>query len=317
MRRVRPAGSPASQQASPGRVVAIIPTWRKPEDVLQAVRSLRNGTIRPARTVILDNGSGTATLDALRRGTAGLEDVELVALGSNLGFAAAVNRGVERALADGARHILLMNDDAILEPECLEHLLRALDACPEAGMAAPRILYHGDRTRVWQGEGRYSRWRTGVVSREKNRLVKECAGERRPATFATGCVLLIAGAVFDAVGLFDEDLYFYEEDVEFERRAQAAGHGIVYEPAAIASHKIEDIARGRTTPFVLYHLARSRLLRLRRGGGLELPWGLALHFLAYTPFRLLQVWRGRGGLAAALAWLRGTRDGLTHRRSHA
>ena len=309
--------APTAPRAAAGpRVAAIIPTWRKAADSLDAIASLRAGTLPPAVTIVLDNGSGDGTLETLRAATSTMTDVEVIGLPENLGFAAAVNRGIARALDRGATHVLLMNDDAVVDARCVERLVAALEATPAAGIAAPRILYHGRPDRVWQGEGRYSRLRTGVVSPEKNRAAADCAPGRRAVTFATGCVLLIDRAVFDAVGPFEEALWFYEEDVELERRAARAGHGIVYEPEAMAYHKIEDIARGRATPFALYHLARSRLLRLRLAGRGELAWGMVMHLLAYTPFRLLQVIRGGGGFGAAAAWLRGTRDGLFHPLGH-
>lgn len=310
------AASAAQERTAACRVAAIIPTWRKAAETLEAIESLRSGTLPPARTIVLDNGSGDGTLEALRKGTAGLHDVDVVGFGENLGFSRAVNAGLERSLANGATHLLLMNDDAVVEPDCLARLYTALDEDPSAGIAAPRILYHADPDRVWQGEGHYSPWRTGVVSPEKNRPRSECAAGNRPVTFATGCVLLIGRHVLEDVGLLEESLYFYEEDVEFERRAVRAGHAIMYVPGAVAYHKIESVSRDRTSPFVLYHLARSRVLRLRLAGGLELLYGLAVHLLAYTPYRLWQVWQGSRNRAAAGAWIRGTRDGLTHRFGH-
>lgn len=305
--------SPARER----RIAAIIPTWRKPADALEAVESLRTGTLAPSLIILLDNGSGDGSIDRLRGGTAGSAEVEVVGLPENLGFARAVNRGIERAVAGGATHLLLMNDDAVVDRTCIERLADALDGDDSLGMAAPRILYHGDPARVWQGEGRYSRLRAGVVSTEKNRLVAECAPGSRRVTFATGCVLLIRRSLIDDVGPLDERFYFYGEDVEFGRRAQRAGRGIIYVPEAVARHKIENVARDRTSPFVLYHLARSHVLRLRLEGGLELLWGLVVHAVAYTPFRMWQVLRGGGGIRSATAWFRGTLAGLTGKLGHA
>lgn len=295
------------------RVAAIVPTWQKAGDAMEAVASLRAGSVPPSSIVILDNGSGDGTVEILRRGTAELPEVDVLGFEENLGFSRAVNVGVCRALEEGATHVLLMNDDAVVEPETVSRLCDALAEEPTAGMAAPRIFYHGDPERVWQGEGHYSWLRTGVVSPEKNRPIGECDRRRRLVTFATGCVLLVRREVFERVGLLEELLYFYEEDVEFALRAGDAGYGTVYVPDAVAYHKIENVAQDRSTPFVLYHLARSRVLRLRLAGGFELMYGLLVHVLAFTPFRLWQVSRGSRSRQAAAAWLRGTKHGLMHR----
>ncbi|MFZ3277442.1 MAG: glycosyltransferase family 2 protein, partial [Candidatus Sulfotelmatobacter sp.] len=60
-----------------------------------------------------------------------------------------------------------------------------------------------------------------------------------------GCFSMIRRAAFDDVGLLDEDLFMYGDDVDWCRRAQNAGWQVVFYPGAQAIHD-----RGKTTaPF--------------------------------------------------------------------
>ena len=81
--------------------------------------------------VVVDNSSSTATRDAVGRAGATYLDP-----GENLGFAAAVNRGM-RHLPLRAADVLLLNPDAVVTPVAVERLRAALQAEPTAACVAP------------------------------------------------------------------------------------------------------------------------------------------------------------------------------------
>jgi GT2 family glycosyltransferase len=68
-------------------------------------------------------------------------EVEMLTLDRNYGFAGGCNRGMEKALADQADFIWLLNNDAIAKPESIEHSGQS-SACanPEAGALGAIVL---------------------------------------------------------------------------------------------------------------------------------------------------------------------------------
>ena len=108
------------------RIVAVVLSYNGRDDTLAALESLRG-----IETVAVDNGSvdGSAAAVAER-----FPEVELVRAGVNLGFAGGNNVGIRRALDRGANWVLLLNNDAEVEPGLVEALAAAADARPDAGV---------------------------------------------------------------------------------------------------------------------------------------------------------------------------------------
>lgn len=270
-------------------------------------------SLRPIEGIfVVDNGSRPEDVAALSDDVGRRQGVSLLKNDRNLGFAAGVNAGIREAMNAGASHILLVNNDATLDPGCLAAMIEAMDASPGAAAAGPCIYYAGESDRIWQAGGEFSRIRAGVAVPEKNRRVPGRNLPVRETGYLCGCVMLIGRTAFESVGYFDERFFMYCEDVDFCFRITKAGLKLLYVPAASAWHLIESAARDRTSEFVLYHLARSRLLLLRKHfSRAYLAYGLLLHLAAYTPFRLVQILTGSGSFRAAAAWLRGIKDGLS------
>src|SRR5439155_14816813 len=101
-------------------VAAVIVNYNGGEFLDRALAALESQTVKPARTIVVDNASTDGSVD-------GLEDrhpgVEVLRLEENTGFAAANNRAVR--LADDCEFVALVNPDAFAEPRWLETLLEA------------------------------------------------------------------------------------------------------------------------------------------------------------------------------------------------
>jgi len=293
------------------KIIAVILTWNNYDDTKECLDSLLSSKLQLPAIIVVDNGSQDGSIEKLKQDFADTENICFILNEQNLGFAAGVNIGLKSALKQDPDYIFLLNNDAVIDKECIEHLEKEARKAPRAGIIGPRILYFNDPRRIWHGGGYVSRIKTGVIIPEKNKLAEECGTETREVTFLTGCAMLIKREVFETIGLFDEDYFLYEEDLDFCLRASRAGFKLLYVPSAKVWHKIEAIAKDRTSPFILYHMARSRILMLRK----NFPWpyflyGVFVHLLFYTPFRFLQIFQGAQPPKGAWAWVRGTWAGL-------
>ena len=80
-------------------VVAIVLNWCGEQDTVDCIESLRRATYPALRILLVDNGSPDGSGDRLHTR---FPDVSYLTTGANLGYAGGNNRGLERAIADGA-----------------------------------------------------------------------------------------------------------------------------------------------------------------------------------------------------------------------
>ena len=287
-------------------VTAVVLSWNGREDTLACLRSLEQVTYSSLSVVVVDNNSRDGSPDAVRDAR---PDVRLIALAENRGFAGGVNAGLGAALDDGAEHVLLLNNDATVEPGFLEPLVAAASA-PEVGAACAQILHADPPHLVWYAGARYDP-RRGHQGRHTG------YGEPRlPATTpsyptdrACGGAMLIPRHAAERVGLLDETLFAYAEDVDWSLRARAAGLTILVVPASVVYHAVSASSGGAASPDTLYYALRNGLVVAERTcplGRLGTARRRAEAALAFSAQALRSPWRRRG--------LRAVADGLRDAR---
>jgi GT2 family glycosyltransferase len=241
------------------KVAAVVPTWDAREAALGCLASLARSTI-PATAIVVDNGSRDGTAEAVRER---FPDAVVVRLAENAGFAAGANRGIERALTLGADAVLLLNNDARLEPSALERLARTLEADATLGLVAPRVHDERPADRIWYAGGDFSR----ATARVRHFRRKERDDGRpdpgRRVGFAPLAVALLSRTAIERVGLLDERFFLYYEDVDLALRLEAAGLAIGYVPDARAWH-VGGLTAGRRPVDRFAHEMRSLLHLVRK-----------------------------------------------------
>ncbi len=114
-------------------VLVVIVTYNALKWVGKCLRSVEKST-HPADVVLIDNGSTDGTLSLVRTD---FPQQRIIETGENLGFGAANNIGLRRALERGYRYVYLLNQDAWLLPDTLGRLAAFLDEHPEYGLVSP------------------------------------------------------------------------------------------------------------------------------------------------------------------------------------
>ena len=208
--------------------------WNGRDDTLRCLRSLeRSGA---DGIVVADNGSVDGSVEAIR---IAFPDVELVENGANLGFSGGNNAAIRRALELGADWVVLLNNDAELEPGALE----AFAAAPEAGVLAGKLLYPDGRVQ-WAGQ------RVGLKSGYSGRPRGDGQPDGPefevpgPVARAVGALMAVSRPAIDAAGLLDEDLFAYVEDVDWSLRVREAGFACRFVPQARAHHALSASTGG-------------------------------------------------------------------------
>jgi hypothetical protein len=200
---------------------------------------------RLSTVVVVDNGSADGSAETARRAGA---DV-VIENGRNLGFARAVNVGLEAAggAAAPAELVLLLNPDAHVSPEALELLCGDLETDPTIAIAGP--LLRDELGVLTAGAGRTATLvgRVGqcvpLVGRTR-RLQPEYAVPSDPADragpvdvgYLYGAAMLVDRRFLAACGGLDERFFLFAEDEDLCRQARRAGRRVVLDGRAEAAH---------------------------------------------------------------------------------
>ncbi len=215
------------------RVAVLVLTWNGGDHLLRGLHALLSGEKpRGGQEVILvDNGSTDGAAEkAAKRHTA----LKLLRSERNLGFASGVGLALRATAAD---ILVLVNDDAVVEPQGVALLVDALDTAPPEAVAAAGMLT--DIT------GEKIDFLEGVVTFDGHALQRGFGrplGEARlghagdPRLFPCGGFCAFKRRYFEALGGFDEDFFAYLEDVDFGWRATLGGRTTVFVPEARARH---------------------------------------------------------------------------------
>lgn len=83
--------------------------------------------------IVADNASHDDTVERVRARSTADERIRLLEMGSNTGFAAAVNAAFKDARGD---HVLILNPDCVMDPGCAAALRERLWAQPGVGLTA-------------------------------------------------------------------------------------------------------------------------------------------------------------------------------------
>lgn len=290
-------------------VHAVVVNWNGAAETLGCLQSL--AALRPplAAVHVVDNASSD---DSVARILSAHPEVRIHRNARNEGFAGGVNPGIRSALEAGAAWVLLMNNDARCEPDAVARLLDAARERPGAGLLGGKIYRDRARRVLWCCGVRLG-WSPNLGQLRGFDQVDVGRFDRREVVDSlTGCGLLVRRAVFDKIGVFDEEYFAYVEDADFALRAREAGFQCAYEPGAVFEHPGGGSTGGGYSPGRKYLTAHGAARFLKRHGSFGVWTGFILFDVILWPV-LFVVSLARGRAAGAWAKLRGTLDGLLGR----
>ena len=200
-------------------------------------------------TLLIDNASADGSREVAAEFA---PSVRVLGLPENVGFAAAMNAGIE---ASSGRYVLALNPDCRLEPDFAATLARRLDApdAADVGSASGRLLRAQgpelsptailDSTGIYfTRTGRHFDRGSGEPAEGRYALEEEVFGTSGAAGFYRRQALEHARI---STGYFDSDFFLYREDADLAWRLRALGWRCLYVPAAVASHRRRSIPSRR------------------------------------------------------------------------
>ncbi len=234
----------------------IVLTWNGWDDTRECILSLQGIVNEETRVLLVDNGSSDGTREKTRRI---FPWIELMETGTNLGFPGGNNVGIREALLRGAEFIILLNNDTVVDKDFARELLSVAMREKNIGMATSKIYFYDQPEKIWFAGGDISRWTGrsrhagyGLVDRGQFDDVEDIG---RPC----GCSLLVTRRFIEDVGLMNEDLFLYGEEIDWAFRAREKGYRCVLAPRSKVWHKWAAGTGGARSGAYLYYSVRNML----------------------------------------------------------
>jgi rhamnosyltransferase len=245
----------------PQRVVAVVVTFHPSPELF--ARLLAAVTPQVDGVVIVDNTPGGAALPGMSSGATVIRN------GENVGLASAQNQGMRLAAERGSTHVLLLDQDSLVAPDCVERLVEALRGLAgngvRVGAVGPRVL--DNRT------GRAYSFKRFTFAGIRHAY---CGADTQviPTDFLIASGTLVPIDSLRAIGPMDEGFFIDRVDIDWCLRASAKGYGVYGVCAAQLRHEPgERAARvwlGRWREVALhspertYYMVRNSILLARK-----------------------------------------------------
>ncbi|RAP32317.1 hypothetical protein DID76_00510 [Candidatus Marinamargulisbacteria bacterium SCGC AG-414-C22] len=183
------------------------------DDCLKSVfASKLNGSIE---TIVVDNDSTDHSIAVLK---SYVPKIKVIQNHHNSGFSKGNNIAADYASGD---YLFLLNNDTILKEDTIQVLLDFMTSKPNIGVVVPKLLNEDGSLQCpgsILGQWRFKSNKPTVVP------------------FVAGAAVLMKRTVFDEINGLDENLFFYNDDIDLCKSLKRAGYDIYYEPRAQLIH---------------------------------------------------------------------------------
>lgn len=251
------------------RVSIVIVNWKTPELLAGCIRSL---TKDPAwksdfEFLIVDNNSGDGSVEMLRKE---FPFATTIANSDNVGFARACNQVIPDSRG---KYVLLLNPDTVATGTVISDLADYMDANPNCGGAGPKILNPDGslqlscrRSFPTPAVAFFRFTYLSVLFPNHPAFAKYNITYADPDTqievdALSGSCMMVRREAIDEIGLLDEDIFMYGEEIDWCWRLKQAGWTVNYVPSSPVYH---------------YHGASSRFRRV--GATINLHKGMEVFY---------------------------------------
>jgi hypothetical protein len=220
----------------------IILCWNDKAVIADCLQSIYINTRSTEFEVIVsDNGSTDGSVEFIRRN---YPEVRVIENGSNLRFAKGNNVAIRVSRGE---YVLILNPDTIIHKRSLDDLIAFAERHPEAGAFGCRVL-NADGS--YQVSGRpfaciLGEWILALYLKPLGYLsdrLLPCVymgwkgDTERLVQWLSGCFILVRGDLLKRIGGFDEQFFYYYEDMDLCRRIWEAAYSIIFTPAMTITH---------------------------------------------------------------------------------
>lgn len=276
------------------RVAVIILTWNRVEDIVTCLESFAHLDYPNYEVIVVDNASSDITVPTVREK---FPWATLIVNDDNLGYVGGNNVGIRYALERKFDYIFILNSDTKITPNVLTELVDVMTADPRIAITGAKNLCFDTPAFTW---GKYGvlNWGPMLVRTHGRFRLDYPEGPPKDVDWVIGNGCMMSREALEKVGIFDEEFFQVNEDVDWCTRARKLGYRIVYVDTAAIYHKGASSA-DLSKPVVFsygYFLGRNSILFARRHANafqwarllVNMTIGIVLRISAYAASAVLR-----------------------------
>jgi GT2 family glycosyltransferase len=214
----------------------VLVCWNNKAYLEPCLRSLYDGGMRSSFDVVaVDNGSTDGSQAMLREQ---FPDVIIIQNDHNVGLGKASNQGI---VATRGRHVLLLNNDTLVNGPSFEAMVEFLDSHPNVGAVGGKLL---------NSDGTVQSCHNKFPTLREEFLIATQLGEffwpgypanitdtqPGPVDWMSSACLMVRRAALDQVGLLDEEYFIYGDEADIQYRLKKAGWQMYFLPQSTTIH---------------------------------------------------------------------------------
>jgi len=209
-------------------VSVIVLNYNAGDLLLNCIDSLKKSTYANLEILVVDNISSDGSQ---RKCKEKFPDIKLIQNEKNLGYCGGNNIGIKEAKGE---FIVILNPDTIVEPNCIKELILAHEKFGD-GLYQPKILSLNEEN-IIQSTGNMLHVFGFGFARDKGNRITDKKEEVEKIGYASGTCLFTSRKVIEKVGLLDEFLFLYHDDLDLGWRAAQIGINSYYVPDSKIFH---------------------------------------------------------------------------------
>ncbi len=209
----------------------VIPNYNGKKLLAKCLKSIYKNTNLPKEVVIVDNGSTDGSVEFLEEN---YPKIKIINNSKNFGFAKAVNQGIE---ISRNKYVAVINNDISLDKNWFKTIKSQIRKRNNKNVACwcGKILTANGKKIESKG---LDFWICGKATNIENGkdYIKNNKEVPKYVFGASGAAAVYEKRAVKKAGLFDEDFFAYQEDVDLSLRLQKMGFKTLYVPKAICFH---------------------------------------------------------------------------------
>ena len=196
--------------------------------LLNCIESIKKSSYQNIEILVVDNiSSDNSQIECKKK----FPDIKLIQNNENLGYCGGNNVGIKKAEGE---FIIILNPDTIVETNWIDELLNAQKEFGD-GLYQPKILSLNEENTI-QSTGNMLHIFGFGFARDKGNKVIERKEEIEKVGYASGTCLFTTRKVLDKIGLLDEFLFLYHDDLDLGWRGAQIGINSFYVPKSKIYH---------------------------------------------------------------------------------
>lgn len=240
-------------------IAVIIVNWNRWQLSLECLEKLRTTQDIHWHLYLVDNASTDGSDEKLKNLGS---DVTYIQSPINGGWTGGNNLGVKRALENDHKYLLVLNNDAHVEPNTLKVLRDAMAAGADRPIIGPMQKHSNGSGYSFTGAGVDER--TGMPGHPRtldfDSAEASALPEYQPTAYVQGSGIFATAEHFNRVGLFDDRFYLNYDDTDWCFRARKEGIYLFMLKAAQIEHDGSGTIGGAWSPINVYFMTRNGLL---------------------------------------------------------